>query len=210
MNEIINLENVSLILEKKQIYNLNVKVTNGDFFLINGKNATGKSTLLKLFCLKILPSKGSFYLKGKRIHSTDKKFILDYRKKIGVILQNDYLIPFFSVYENIELASEIQNYKSNFKSRINQILDWLGLKQIENTKIDKLSKGEKQKVVIARALINNPEIIIADQPENFLDKSTLKKVFFLFESLNKQGTTIIITSNLEKIISVNYKTINLD
>jgi len=210
MNEIINLENVSLILEKKQIYNLNVKVTNGDFFLINGKNATGKSTLLKLFCLKILPSKGSFYLKGKRIDSTDKKFILDYRKKIGVILQNDYLIPFFSVYENIELASEIQNYKSNFKSRINQILDWLGLKQIENTKIDKLSKGEKQKVVIARALINNPEIIIADQPENFLDKSTVKKVFFLFESLNKQGTTIIITSNLEKIISVNYKTINLD
>ena len=180
------------------------------FFLINGKNATGKSTLLKLFCLKILPSKGSFYLKGKRIDSTDKKFILDYRKKIGVILQNDYLIPFFSVYENIELASEIQNYKSNFKSRINQILDWLGLKQIENTKVDKLSKGEKQKVVIARALINKPEIIIADQPENFLDKSTVKKVFFLFESLNKQGTTIIITSNLEKIISVNYKTINLD
>jgi len=208
MNEIINLKNVSLILEKKQIYNLNLKITNGDFFLINGRNASGKSTLLKLFCLKILPSKGSFYLKGKRISSKDKKFILEYRKKIGVILQNDYLIPFFSVYENIELASEIQNYKSNFKSRINQILDWLGLKQIENTKVDKLSKGEKQKVVIARALINKPEIIVADQPENFLDKSTVKKVFFLFESLNKQGTTIIITSNLEKIISVNFKTIN--
>ena len=210
MNEIFNLDNVSLILEKKEIYNLNLKINNGDFFLINGKNATGKSTLLKLFCLKILPSKGSFYLKGKRIDSTDKKFILDYRKKIGVILQNDYLIPFFSVYENIELASEIQNYKSNFRSRMNQIIDWLGLKQIENTKVDKLSKGEKQKVVIARALINKPEIIIADQPENFLDKSTVEKVFFLFESLNKQGTTIIITSNLEKVISVNYKTINLD
>ena len=63
---------------------------------------------------------------------------------------------------------------------------------------------------IARALINKPEIIIADQPENFLDNSTVKKVFFLFESLNKQGTTIIITSNLEKIITVDYKTINLD
>ena len=210
MNEIINLQNVSLILEKKQIYNLNLKISNGDFLLINGKNATGKSTLLKLFCLKILPSRGSFYLNEKKIGSNDKKFILEYRKKIGVILQNDYLIPFFSVYENIELASEIQNYKTNFKSRISQILDWLGLKQIENTKVDKLSKGEKQKVVIARALINKPEIIIADQPENFLDKSTVKKVFFLFESLNKQGTTIIITSNLEKIISVNYKTINLN
>ena len=210
MNEIFNLKNVSLILEKKQIYNLNLKITNGDFFLINGQNATGKTTLLKLFCLKILPSKGSFYLNGKRIESNDKKVILEYRKKIGVILQNDYLIPFFSVYEKIELASEIQNYKSNFKSRMNQILNWLGLKQIENTKVDKLSKGEKQKVVIARALINRPEIIIADQPENFLDKSSVRKVFFLLESLNKQGTTIIITSNLEKIISVNYKTINLN
>ena len=210
IDEIFNLKNISLILEKKQIYNLNLKITNGDFFLINGKNATGKSTLLKLFCLKVLPTKGDFYLNGKKIGSNDKKFILDYRKKIGVILQNDYLIPFFSVYENIELASEIQNYKNNFKSRINQILDWLGLKNIENTKVDKLSKGEKQKVVIARALINKPEIIIADQPENFLDKSTVKKVFFLFESLNKQGTTIIITSNLEKIITVDYKTINLD
>ena len=210
MNEIFNLDNVSLILEKKEIYNLNLKINNGDFFLINGKNATGKSTLLKLFCLKILPSKGNFYLNGKKIGSDDKNLILEYRKKIGVILQNDYLIPFFSVYENIELASEIQNYKSNFRSRMNQIIDWLGLKQIENTKVDKLSKGEKQKVVIARALINRPEIIIADQPENFLDKSSVRKVFFLLESLNKQGTTIIITSNLEKIISVNYKTINLN
>ena len=209
MHEIINLKNVSLILEKKQIYNLNLRITNGDFFLINGKNATGKSTLLKLFCLKILPTRGNFYLNGKNIGLKDKKLILEYRKKIGVILQNDYLIPFFSVYENIELASEIQNYKSDFNLRINQILDWLDLKEIENTKVDKLSKGEKQKVVIARALINKPNIIIADQPENFLDKSTVKKVFFLFESLNKQGTTIIITSNLEKIITVNYKTINL-
>ena len=210
MSEIISLKNVSLILEKKQIYNLDFKINNGDFFLVNGKNAAGKSTLLKLFCLKILPTRGGFYLKGKKIEPSDKKFILEYRKKIGVILQNDYLIPFFTVYENIELASEIQNYKNNFKSRMNQILDWLGLKQIENTKVEKLSKGEKQKVVIARALINNPEIIIADQPENFLDQSTVRKVFFLLESLNKQGTTIIITSNLEKIITVNYKTINLD
>ena len=67
MHEIINLKNVSLILDKKQIYNLNLKITNGDFFLINGMNATGKSTLLKLFCLKILPSRGNFYLNGKKL-----------------------------------------------------------------------------------------------------------------------------------------------
>ena len=73
-----------------------------------------------------------------------------------------------------------------------------------------VSNGEKQKVVIARALINNPKIIIADQPENNLDNNTIRKVFFLFESLNKQGTTIIITSNLKNIIKLDYKTINLN
>ena len=120
------------------------------------------------------------------------------------------MIPFFSVYENIELASEIQSSKANFKSRMGQILDWLGLENIAKSKVDKLSNGEKQKVVIARALINNPKIIIADQPENNLDNNTIRKVFFLFESLNKQGTTIIITSNLKNIIKLDYKTINLN
>ena len=97
---------------------------------------------------------------------------------MGVILQNDYLIPFFSVYQNIEIASEIQSKKENFTKRIDEIIDWLDLKQIKNELVNKLSNGEKQRVVIARALINNPKIIIADQPENYLDESTKKNYFF--------------------------------
>ena len=100
-------------------------------------------------------------------------------EKIGVILQWLLNTIFFSLWKHW-VSCEIQNYKSNFKSRINQILDWLGLKQIENTKVDKLSKGEN-KSCNKRALINKPEIIIADQPENFLTKVLWKK-FFLFES----------------------------
>ena len=72
-----------------------------------------------------------------------------------------------------------------------------------------MSNGEKQRVVIARALINNPQIIIADQPENYLDDGTKKKFFFLLESLNKLGTTIIMTSNCHNMLSVNYKNLNL-
>ncbi len=210
MSEILNLQNVSLVHEKRKIFNINLKINSGDFFFVKGDNASGKSLLLKILCLKILPTEGNIYLFGKKIEQKDKKSILDFRKNLGVILQNDYLIPFFSVYENIELASEIQNKKENFKSRIDQISQWLGLKDIETTKIDKLSNGEKQKVVIARALINNPKVIIADQPENNLDKNSLKKVFFLFEYLNKLGTTIIISSNSEDIFKTSYKTINLN
>ena len=179
MSEILRFENISLNTEKKNLFNFSLVIKQGDFFLVNGKNAVGKSLLLKLLFLKILPSNGNIYLYGKKIDNNDKIKILEYRKKMGVILQNDYLIPFFSVYQNIEIASEIQSKKENFTKRIDEIIDWLDLKQIKNELVNKLSNGEKQRVVIARALINNPKIIIADQPENYLDEST-KKIIFSF------------------------------
>tara|TARA_Y100000991_G_scaffold201700_1_gene174956 strand:+ start:43 stop:684 length:642 start_codon:yes stop_codon:yes gene_type:complete len=209
MSEILRFENISLNTEKKNLFNFSLVIKQGDFFLVNGKNAVGKSLLLKLLFLKILPSNGNIYLYEKKIDKNDKIKILEYRKKMGVILQNDYLIPFFSVYQNIEIASEIQSKKENFTKRIDEIIDWLDLKQIKNELVNKLSNGEKQRVVIARALINNPKIIIADQPENYLDESTKKKLFFLFESLNKLGATIIMTSNSRDFLSVKYKAINL-
>ena len=178
MSEILRFENISLNTEKKNLFNFSLVIKQGDFFLVNGKNAVGKSLLLKLLFLKILPSNGNIYLYGKKIDNNDKIKILEYRKKMGVILQNDYLIPFFSVYQNIEIASEIQSKKENFTKRIDEIIDWLDLKQISSELVNKLSNGEKQRVVIARALINNPKIIIADQPENYLDEVIKKKLFF--------------------------------
>ena len=209
MSEILRFENISLNVEKKNLFNFSLTINAGDFFIVNGKNAAGKSLLLKLFFLKILPSNGKMFLYGKRITENQKVNILEYRKKVGVILQNDYLIPFFSVYQNIEIASEIQSKKKHFKKRIDEILDWLDLKQISSELVNKLSNGEKQRVVIARALINNPKIIIADQPENYLDEVIKKKLFFLLESLNKLGATIIMTSNKHNMLTSTYKIINL-
>ena len=209
MSEILRFENISLNVEKKTLFNFSLTINTGDFFIVNGKNAAGKSLLLKLFFLKILPSNGKMFLYGKRITENQKVNILEYRKKVGVILQNDYLIPFFSVYQNIEIASEIQSKKKHFKNRIDEILDWLDLKQISSELVNKLSNGEKQRVVIARALINNPKIIIADQPENYLDEVIKKKLFFLLESLNKLGATIIMTSSNHNMLTSTYKIINL-
>ena len=209
MSEILRFENISLNVEKKLLFNFSLAINSGEFFVVNGKNAAGKSLLLKLFFLKLLPSNGKILLYGKRITENEKVNILKYRKKVGVILQNDYLIPFFSVYQNIEIASEIQSKKEYFTKRIDEILNWLDLKKISNELVNKLSNWEKQRVVIARALINNPKIIIADQPENYLDEVTKKKLFFLLESLNKLGATIIMTSNNHKLLTLTHKTINL-
>ncbi len=210
MNEIFLLDNISVFSKKKKIQNVSLKVKKGDFLIIRGSNATGKSLLLKLFYLKLLPSSGSLYLDGKRITQESKKNIIEFRKKMGVILQNDYLIPFFSVYQNVELASQIQNLKKNFIERMKEISDWLDLDDIKNEKIINLSNSQKQKVVIARALINNPKIIIADQPETFLDSVSRKKIFYLLESLNKIGSTIILTSSNDLNINVPHKILELN
>ncbi|MEE2695321.1 MAG: ATP-binding cassette domain-containing protein [Pseudomonadota bacterium] len=210
MNEIFVLDNISIISKKKKLQNLNLKVKKGDFFIIRGSNASGKSLLLKLFYLKILPTSGNLYLLGKKVSEDSKKIVTDFRKKMGVILQNDYLIPFFSVYQNIELASQIQNRKTNFSERMNELSKWLELDEIKDEKVTNLSNSQKQKVVIARALINNPRIIVADQPENFLDESSTEKIFFLLESLSKLGSSIIITSNRKLDIKVKHKVFELN
>tara|TARA_B100000579_G_C22834446_1_gene857847 strand:+ start:1348 stop:1977 length:630 start_codon:yes stop_codon:yes gene_type:complete len=209
MNEILRLDNVTLTIDNKEIVNTSFLINSGDFLIIKGANAVGKSLLLKLLYLKILPTKGNIFLFGKKIKETERDGILAYRKKLGVILQNDFLIPFFTVYQNIQLASQIQNKKDNFHKRIDEILEWLGLRKIKNDLVFKLSNGQKQRVVIARALINNPKIIIADQPDNNLDENASRKLFYLFESLNKLGVTVIMTSNFQRQFNVNYKEINL-
>tara|TARA_B100001123_G_C15070309_1_gene931327 strand:+ start:226 stop:858 length:633 start_codon:yes stop_codon:yes gene_type:complete len=209
MNEIIRLDNVSIDSSGRNLLNTSLRINKGDFVLIYGDNAVGKSLLLKLLYLKILPSRGNIYLFKKKISSESKEKIIEYRKKLGVILQSDFLIPFFTVFQNIEIASEIQNKKYEFKKRMTEILDWLDLAKIRNVLVGKLSDGQKQKVVIARALINNPSIIIADQPENYLDDETTKKLFFLLESLNKLGATIVMTSNKNHNIKNDHRVVKL-
>ena len=139
-----------------------------------------------------------------------KVSVQEFRKQTGVILQNDFLIPFLNVYQNIEIACEIQKNIKNIESRMNEIFNWLSLQDIKNEKIQNLSNSQKQKVVIARALINNPKLILADQPETFLDEEFRKKIMFLFSSLNKLGSTIIMTTNDLSQFDENCRIITLD
>ena len=178
--------------------------------MISGDNASGKSLLLKLLYMKILPKVGNIFFFGENINKESKDKILEYRKKIGVILDNDTLIPFFTVYQNIELGSEIQNKKKDFEVRIVDILNWMDLNSIKNKQVNQLSSGQKQKVNIARALINNPRIIIADQPYKNLDELTKKKLDFLFNSINKLGTTLIVATNNLNIENKSVRRIELN
>ena len=197
MQELINMRDVDIgySREKKLILSVNLKILENDFVIINGKNGSGKSTLLKLFYMKILPVDGIFKLFGYAINKNEKRKIIEFRKKIGVILQNSYLIPYLTVRKNVEISINIQSNKiKNVDSRINEIITWVGLSSMIDSTIDKLSEGQKQKVIIARALVTKPQILIADEPLNNLDAETQSKLCFLFDTINKLGTTVIMTS----------------
>ena len=143
MNEIINVQNVTLGYDNQKVLETNFKIFQGDFCIISGSNASGKSLLLKLLYLKILPLQGDIYFYGEKISESSKKKILQIRKNIGVILKNDTLIPFFSVFQNLELASEIQCEKKDFDNRINEILEWLELNDLKHKMVNKLSTGKR-------------------------------------------------------------------
>ena len=213
MDNFINIFNANIGYSKDSIIlkNINLKIKEKDFVVIQGKNGSGKSTLLKTLYMKLIPINGNFYLLNQLIDKRSKIKILELRKKIGVILQNNYLIPYFSIYQNIELALQIQEDKEiNFSKRIKEIIEWVGLKNMNEKKIEQLSEGQRQKVIIARALICRPKILIADEPMKSLDEETRNKLYFLLKSINKLGTTIILTdkeNSVAKNIGSNFYTL---
>jgi cell division transport system ATP-binding protein len=204
MDNFINILNANIGYSKDSIIlkNINLTIKEKDFVVIQGKNGSGKSTLLKTLYMKLIPVSGNFYLLNQLIDKKSKSKILELRKRLGVILQNNYLIPYLSIYRNIELALQIQEDKEiNFSKRIKEIIEWVGLKNMNEKKIEHLSEGQRQKVIIARALICRPKILIADEPMKSLDEETRDKLYFLLKSINKLGTTVIMTDKENSVAS---------
>mgnify|MGYP005741261399 FL=1 len=126
---------------------------------------------------------------------------------MGVILQNNSLIPYLSVSQNIDLVNQIHKLEIlDSQKRVKEIINWVGLKDICNNKVDDLSEGEKKKVVIARALVGKPDILLADEPTTYLDNITKEKFYFLLNTLNNFGTTVILSEKNDSIkIENNHK-----
>ena len=212
MNKILEINNVSLGYKNNLILrNIEITLTKGDFLVIHGKNGSGKSSFLKFLYMKIFPFSGKYRVFGDEVFFSNKSFINKSRKKMGIILQKNYLIPYLSVIENVQLSFEIQNQDSTSNdNRVYEILKWVGLEKKAEFKVVNLSDGEKQKVVIARALVSNPPILIADEPMLYLDSVSREKLFFLLNTINKLGTTIIVADNHNKNKYINSKKVNIE
>ncbi len=225
MSSFIQLQNVNKSFETfkkvKVLKKISYKFKKGKIYSLMGPSGSGKSTLLNLLSLIDRPSSGSVIIENKVINFNDsnRNDILR-ANKIGIIYQQDNLLPDFTALENIYLASlAIGNEKSTSISKAKILLKQVGLLNRSDHYPSQLSGGEKQRVSIARALINNPEIILADEPTGSLDLDTAKGIFeILKKQINSDRLIIFATHNrffanksdcLLEIINGNIKAINV-
>lgn len=180
------------------VFNIMMSVETNDYLAIIGPSGAGKSTLLHILGGLEQPSSGEIVFQGKNIYSmTDKDLSLWRNKTVGFVFQFYHLIEELNVLENIALA-DFSKSKNSLKSA-EELLEYLGITKRKYFFPSQLSGGEKQKVAIARALINNPRIIFCDEPTGNLDKDSQDKVIELLEKLNQEQNKaiVLVTHNLE-------------
>jgi putative ABC transport system ATP-binding protein len=205
---IIRIENISRVynsggLTVKAVDNISFEVMSGDFIMITGRNGSGKSTLLHQLALLDLPDNGEIYIEGnKTTHLPEKKRMNFRLNRLGYIFQEYALIAELTALENVMLPAMMLVSSKKAKKRAKEMLTKIGLKNKFKRLPSQLSGGEQQKVAIARALINHPRIIFADEPTANLDTTASKDVLDIFKSLNeKEGITIaMITHEPEELV----------
>lgn len=171
---------------------INLHIKKGDFTFLVGPSGAGKSTLTRLLIREELPSKGQILVDGRSLLRMKQREIPYYRRKIGFIFQDFRLLMERTVYENVAFAMEaIEMPRNEVKERVPAVLEMVGLKDKLNSYPHQLSGGQQQRVCIARAVINNPFIIIADEPTGNLDPETSWEVMNILLAINKRGTTVI-------------------
>ena len=199
----VEFKNISFSYSKDSgIYDIDLKVDDNEFCFLVGPTGSGKSSLLKMIYFDILPSEGEIDVLGYNSKKTRKNSIHKLRKKIGVIFQDYKLLKQRTVYENIALPLHINGVgRRKIKDNVEEALELTDLLDYQYKYPDQLSGGEQQRVCIARAIVKNPELILADEPTGNLDPAAAHKILKILEQINKEGTTIIMATHNYKLIS---------
>ena len=187
------------------LQNIDCEVDDGEFVFITGPSGSGKTTLLRLILRELKPEKGEIAIDGESIVKIPNNKVPELRQKIGVVFQDFKVLPERTVRENIEVALAVINLpKKEWNARVNHVLDLVGLSHRSEFFPSQLAGGELQRVSMARALVVNPKIILADEPTGNLDWETADKIMDLFEKINKEGKTVIMATH-NKLIVDNLK-----
>ena len=203
----ITLENVNKIYSNglHAVKDVNLKVNEGDIFGIIGLSGAGKSSLIRLINRLEEPTSGKIFINGENVLEFNKKQLLERRKKIGMIFQHFNLLSSRTVEENVAFALEIANWNKNeIKERVTMLLDIVGLSDKAKYYPSQLSGGQKQRVSIARALANNPDILLSDEATSALDPKTTKSILELIKKIQQKFslTVVMITHQMEVVKEV--------
>jgi cell division transport system ATP-binding protein len=194
------------------LQDLSLTVAQGEFVFLTGPSGAGKSTLLRLLLLQERPTSGELVVNGQNLAELQRREIQEYRRSIGFIFQDFKLIPTRTVVENVSFVPEVMGVsESQQRRRAFQVLKWVGLQHRLTAYPSDLSGGEQQRVSIARALVNGPNLILADEPTGNLDPDLSLEIMNLLREVNAGGTTVLVaTHDRELIRLVGRRTITLD
>lgn len=208
----ITFENVSKVYQgKNAINNVSFHLDQGEMAFLTGHSGAGKSTLLKLIHRIESPSRGTLHVNGVDVDRLRRSSIPKHRRNIGIIFQNPHLLNKHTVYENVAMPLIITRYRDDeIAKRVRAALNKVGLLEKERRYPGELSAGERQRVSIARAIVNKPALVLADEPTGNLDPDLSLDIMRLFQSLNAVGVTLLIaTHDLALIARLNHRIITL-
>ena len=183
-----------------------MQIEDGEFCFLVGPSGSGKSTIIKLITGELKPTTGTVHVNGYSLERIRKREIPYLRRTIGVVFQDFRLINNMTVYENVAFAMRVVGAREReIRERVPYVLDLVGLSDKEKRHPHELSGGEQQRLAIARALVNNPSTIIADEPTGNLDPERSFEIMALLQEINNLGTTVLVVTHAQNLVELFHK-----
>lgn len=209
------LEGVSKRYEDTQteaLKNISLQIETGEFVFLTGESGSGKTTLLRLLLREFLPEEGRIRVNGKYLDEMGRREIPFYRRKIGMLHQDSKLIESKTIYENVLLARQIAGAGSKeARNQVSRMLAFTGLASRFRQYPNELSGGEQKKACLARALVNHPALLLADEPTGNLDESGTQELMNVLEEMNRRGVTVLVASHdIEQIRKRGHRIVRLE
>ncbi len=181
--------------------NTSLEIEKGEFVFIVGSSGCGKSTLMKMLMKEVEPTEGQIFVNGIDITKISKRRIPNLRRSMGIVFQDFRLLPDKTVYENVAYAMRvIEASPKVIKRQVPNVLSLVGLLEKANAYPDQLSGGEQQRIAVARAIVNKPSVLIADEPTGNLDPDTAWEIMSLLNDINRRGTTVVVATHAKDIV----------